>query len=82
MVSSASEEIESCSESSRQKTDTTPVVTEFDIQLKYLILTRKLLKFAKFEGSGELGAGDDSGYDAENLDEHGIDPSSVHQTMI
>ena len=81
MVESESEGFETCSGSSRQKTDATTVATEFDILPNYLISTSKPLERFnpddEFEESGELGAGNDSDYDAENLDEHVMDPSDL-----
>ena len=78
MVESESEGFETCSGSSRQKTDATTVATEFDILPNYLISTSKPLERFnpddEFEESGELGAGNDSDYDADDLDEHGMDP--------
>ena len=81
MVESESEGFETCSGSSRQKTDVTTVATEFDILPNYLISTSKRLERFnpdnEFEESGELGAGNDSDYDSEDLDEHAMDPSDL-----
>ena len=83
MVESESEGFETCSKSSRQKTDATTVATEFDILPNYLIsLSKPLERFNpddEFGESGELGAGNDSDYDAEDLDEHAMDPSDLQQ---
>ena len=81
MVESESEGSETCSGSSRHKTDATTVATKFDILLNHLISTSKPLERFnpddEFEESGELGAGNDSDYDAEDIDEHAMDPSNL-----
>ena len=81
MVESESEGFETCSGSSRQKTDATTVATEFYILPNYLILTSKPLERfnpdEEFEESGDLGAGNDTDYDAEDLDEHAMGPSDL-----
>ena len=68
MVESESEGLKACSESSWQKIDAKTVATEFDILPNYLISTSKPLERFnpddEFEELGELGAGNDSDYDA------------------
>ena len=57
------------------------VATESNILPNYLISTSKPLERFnqddEFEESGELGDGNDSDYDAEDLDEHAMDPSDL-----
>ena len=81
MVESESEGFETCSVSSRHTTDATTVETKFDILTNYLISTSKPLERFnpddEFEESGELGAVNDSDYDAEDLDEYAMDPSNL-----
>ena len=81
MIESEGEGFETCSGSSRQKTDATTVATEFDILTNYLISTYKPLERFnpddEFEESRELGAGNDYDYDAEDLDDHVMDPRDL-----
>ena len=55
--------------------------TKFDKLPNYLISTSKPLERFnlddEFEESGELGAGNDSDYDAEDLDEHAMESSDL-----
>ena len=81
MVESESEYFETCFQYSQQKTDVTTFATEFDTLPNYFISTSKPFErfnpYDEFKESGELGAGKDSGYDAEDLDEHEMDPSNL-----